>query len=157
MYQVIPPSSCETQMGWLRRYEKELERDGGRGRRSGAWTTNYGSGRNIALNGCLGVRKSRNMRRGMGDKLASLALSFDRHNLLLNGWRSGNVFFRLLFEFNHLQCRANKDAVKPLFHIWHETARAVQVPTTGHQVLVWKFQTLHGRKHTKIGVDIDPI
>jgi hypothetical protein len=71
---------------------------GGRGKRSGGRTSNHGGGwSNIALNGSLGVRTSRNLRRGKRDKLPTLALTFEGSNLLLNGWRSWNLFFRLFF------------------------------------------------------------
>ena len=53
--------------------------------------------------------------------------------------------------------KAYKIVVKEFFHIEHESTRAIQVPTTGHKVHVWKFDKLHGRIYTKIGVDIDPI
>jgi hypothetical protein len=93
----------------------------------------------------------------MADNLPTLALIFDWRNIFLSGWWSGIIFFRLFLQFNHLKGRANKVVVKGFFHIGHESTGAIHIPTTGNRVHVWKFGNLHGRIHTRIGVDIHPI
>ena len=64
--------------------------------RSGGWTSDHGGGwSNNALNESLGVLISRNLRKGMGDNLPTLALTFDRRNILLIGEKNMIILFRL--------------------------------------------------------------
>ena len=131
---------------------------GGKGRCSGGGASYHGGDwSNIVLNGSLRVRTSRNLRKNMGDKLPTLALMFDRRNILLNGQRSRSIFFRLVLKFNHLTSRAYRGILKLCFHLGHEFMKPIQIPTIGHQMHVWKLCNLHGRIDTEIGVDIDPI
>jgi len=64
------------------------------GRKHGGWTSNHGgSWSNNALNGCLRERASKYLRKGMDNNPHTLALAFDRRNLLFIGVRSGIIFF----------------------------------------------------------------
>ena len=126
--------------------------------RSGGWTSNHGGGwSNMALNGGLGVKTGRNLRRGMSENLLTSAVTFDGYNFLLNRWRSGIIFFWLLLQLNDLGVGASKAAMKWFFLIGNESTRAIQLPTTSLSVQEWKLCDLHDRIDTKTRVGIDPI
>ena len=63
---------------------------------NGGWTSNHSGGwTNNALNGGLRERTSRYLTKGKGEKLLTLALTFDRRNIIFIGWRGRIVFFWL--------------------------------------------------------------
>jgi hypothetical protein len=57
----------------------------------------------------------------------------------------------------HLGSTTHKAGKKRLLFLRHKSSRTIQVPSPSLQVRLRKLGNLHGRIHTKIGVDIDPI
>ena len=157
MYPVQQPSLARHRWDGCAAMARSWNRIEGRGRRSGGWTSNHGGGwSNSPRNGSRGIRLSRNLGRGKGDKLPILTLSGP--NFFHNGGRRWDlVFFRLLLEFVYLQDRRNEVVVKWFLRFGHKSTWTIQVPSTCDQVRTWEFGNLHESVHTMIIPRIEPI